>query len=262
MRGVRYGGFVASLVVLGGMLVFVPATGQAVTRPLNDTGTTFCGDYPSGNNDTCDGSEPLGQDADYGRDAAAAAGVLTKVGGGAASFDFTKISNSGEALPATATLGSGADDWACTRDNVTGLTWEVKTDDGGLRDKDWTYTWYNSNASTNGGANGTASGGTCYQAGRCDTEKFAADVNSAGLCGHSDWRVPNVEELFSVANLNRFSPSIDTSYFPNTPSRDFWSSSPSAVGSDSAILVNFTWSSVIGIFRNFLCRVRLVRGGQ
>jgi hypothetical protein len=30
------------------------------------------------------------------------------------------------------------------RDNVTGLVWEVKTADGGLRDQKWSYTWYDS----------------------------------------------------------------------------------------------------------------------
>ncbi|MBV5309871.1 hypothetical protein, partial [Chromatium okenii] len=69
----------------------------------------------------------------------------------------------------------------CVKDNVTGLIWEVKTDNTtpDLRDKDWTYTWYNSGT-------GTASGGTCKTTGRCDTEKFVADVNTSGLCGFND----------------------------------------------------------------------------
>ena len=65
---------------------------------------------------------------------------------------YTKISNSGAVLPDTATLGSGANDWACTKDNKTGLTWEVKTDDGGLRDKDWYYSWYKPNGDNGGNA--------------------------------------------------------------------------------------------------------------
>ena len=49
------------------------------------------------------------------------------------------------------------------RDNVTGLMWEVKTDDGGLRDKDWTYSWYNPDATTNGGSAGYADyGDNCF----------------------------------------------------------------------------------------------------
>jgi hypothetical protein len=67
------------------------------------------------------------QDCRYGRDAAAAAGVLTKTGGGAKGFDYTKIANNGTTLGAGAALGNAPTDWACTKDNITGLTWEVKT---------------------------------------------------------------------------------------------------------------------------------------
>ena len=67
----------------------------------------------------------------------AGTGALPKTGAGAAGFDYTKIANDGSELPADAPLGSAAGEWACTRDNATGLVWEVKTDDGGLRDMDW-----------------------------------------------------------------------------------------------------------------------------
>jgi hypothetical protein len=99
------------------------------------------------------------QSAAYGRDAAFMAGKLSKIGGGSAGFDFTKIANDGFELPSNATLGSGPKDWACTRDNVTGLLWEVKTADGGLRDQDWTFTWYNADPNTNGGATGKENSG-------------------------------------------------------------------------------------------------------
>ena len=59
------------------------------------------------------------------------------------------------------------------RDNVTGLFWEVKTDDGSIHDKDNTYTWYDSNPATNGGNAGTAGEGT-------DTEDFIEALNSRG----------------------------------------------------------------------------------
>ena len=48
---------------------------------------------------------------------------------------YTKIANDGSALPETAVLGSNPKDWACTKDNKTGLTWEIKTTDKGLRDQ-------------------------------------------------------------------------------------------------------------------------------
>ncbi|TXT33631.1 MAG: Fibronectin type III domain protein, partial [Comamonadaceae bacterium] len=196
------------------------------THPLNDTGiTTF-------SNDTQNGllTEPAGhpcQDASFGRDALAAAGKLTKVGGGGAGFDFSKIANNGSVLPETAVLGTGPTDWACTRDNVTGLIWEVKTTTG-LRSLSHRYTWYNSDPFTNGGAVGTAAGGTCFAVGRCDTEKFVQDVNAVGLCGASDWRMPRVNELEGIADFGRVNPAIDPTYFPNTSSSYFWSGSPDA----------------------------------
>lgn len=69
-------------------------------------------------------------------------------------FSYTKIANDGSELSKTVKLGTGAKDWACTKDNNTGLIWEVKTNDGGLRDKDWKYTWYNPDSKTNGGFEG------------------------------------------------------------------------------------------------------------
>lgn len=98
---------------------------------LNDTGQTSC--YNAVDvSAACSaavggdaGTNPR-QDARYGRDVQAAVGTLSKVGAGAAGFDFTKIANNGTTLPASAALGIATTSWACTKDNVTGLIWEVK----------------------------------------------------------------------------------------------------------------------------------------
>ncbi len=208
-----------------------------------------------------DGGTYPRQDARYGRDAQAAAGTLSKTGGGGKGFDFTKIANNGSVLSASATLGSGSTDWACTRDNVTGLIWEVKTTSG-LRSQSHTYTWYNSNSAINGGAVGTASGGYCATSGRCDTEKFVQDVNAAGLCGASDWRMPTVKELEGIVDFGRVNPAIDPDYFPNTPGSYFWSGSPYADGSYDAWYVYFGYGGAYGNYRGNGYAVRLVRGGQ
>ena len=206
------------------------------TGRLNDTGITFSGDYPSGNNAACAGSNNLAaQDCSWGRDASS----LAKVGGGEAGFDFTKISNSGSALPSSAVLGSGPSDWACTRDSVTGLMWEVKTTSG-LRSINHTYTWYSGDNANNAGSVGTANGGACQTPGRCDTEKYAQDVNVVGLCGYNDWRMPHVKELEGIADSKLYSPAIDLTYFPNTTS-DFWSGSPFAGDSTVAWYVFFSF---------------------
>lgn len=202
------------------------------SRPLNDTGIAFCGTAGYGNNAPCLGTEPLGQDAHYGRDAQAAAGQLVKSGGGEGGFDFTALDAGGQPT----TPSAGATPHPCVKDNVTGLVWEVKTDDGGLRDQDWTYTWF-------------------------DTGRYVADVNAARLCGHSDWRMPTRLELQSIVHAGRKLPTIDAGYFPNTPSSFFWSASPFANNSAAAWGVYFGTGGTSYVPRSDGHSVRLVRGG-
>ncbi len=236
----------------------LPTSSLSSTFKLNDTGITFCGSAYYGNNLPCLGTDPVGQDKHFGRDAAALAGTLTKVGGsdGTNGFDYTKISNAGADLPASAALGAGANDWACTRDNVTGLIWEVKTTSG-LRSISHTYTWFQTGSLD--GNNGAASGGTCQTTGRCDTEKFAQDVNAATLCGRADWRMPHVKELIGIADMGRFGVAIDSTYFPNLNSNAHWSGSPAASTSSNAWAVHFSTVHSRNYSRNVSYYIRLVR---
>jgi Protein of unknown function (DUF1566) len=191
---------------------------------LNDTGMTLC--YTDSQfATTCTaavisdtGSHPR-QDARLGRDANTSPG---KIGGGDAGFDFTKISNAGNALPANAVLGPAANNWACSRDNVTGLVWEVKTSNPstpGLRDDANTYTWYNPNAASNGGdagstGNTTSCNGTLPSPASCNTQDYVAAVNAANLCGRSDWRLPSYKEAWSIFNAQIVgAPPFDSTYF-------------------------------------------------
>jgi hypothetical protein len=232
------------------------------TGMLNDTGITRCwiedssgGPGPEADN----GSHPR-QDCRYGRDRAVFAG-MPKLGGGGNGFDLTKISNDGTVIPETAALGTGAKDWACTLDNVTGLIWEVKTSSG-LRSQGHSYTWFNSNGATNGGAAGTSSGGICFSTGRCDTENFVADVNVVGLCGATDWRMPSKKELISILDLGRTNPPIDPSYFHNTPATAFWTASPFASDLRSAWIVFFNIGEAFNVSKGVAYQVRLVRAGK
>jgi hypothetical protein len=189
---------------------------------------------------------------------------------------YTKISNSGAVLSHTATLGNGENYWACTRDNKTGLTWEVKTDDGGLRDKDWYYSWYKPSGD-NGGSAGytdtTHEAPNCSTKDNCNTDAFTNAVNAKGLCGKKDWRMPTVDELMtlvycsdgkydtdgSCTNYNSIStPTINSTYFPNTDNW-YWSSSPYADYSSYAWLVDFSYGSSSNYNKGYGSFVRLVR---
>ena len=103
---------------------------------------------------------------------------------------------------------------------------------------------------------------SCATTGRCDTEKFVQDVNAAGMCGRSDWRMPTFRELHSLVRLG-VSPSIDGGYFPNTVPSVFWSSSPVASSSSAAWFVHFVSGGSSSFDpRQYGHSVRLVRVGQ
>ncbi len=199
---------------------------------------------------------------------------------------YSKVCNNGslageEGCPVKPVLGAKPTDWACTKDNATGLIWEVKTDDGGLRDKDWYYSWYKPEGDNGGYAgyqNGNGHPEWC-KGSDCDTYAFTNAVNKQGLCGAQDWRMPTKGELEGLVycsdgitkTLDKYEsgrictdsptkPTINTTYFPNTVSNWFWSSSPYASERGGARYVGFDYGFSGYNGRNGDSGVRLVRG--
>lgn len=220
-----------------------------VTGRLNDTGITTCSNGTK-NGLACPIVGYPGQDAQSGRDAS-----YNKDADGHAGFSFTKISDSGKVLAAK------AKNWNCVQDNVTGLMWEAKTDDSGLHDKDWIYSWYEPDNTKNGGKVGFQKGGSCGNTSACDTYTYVKAVNSAGWCGAKDWRMPTKRELFSIINYGSGTP-IDSAYFRNITDGIFWSSSPHANVDDLAHTVSVYSLSESVTGKEVSLPVRLVRSGR
>ncbi|GAA0721543.1 DUF1566 domain-containing protein [Dokdonella soli] len=79
------------------------------------------------------------------------------------------------------------------------------------------------------------------------------------LGGFTDWRLPTVEELFPLADRSRYSPAIDTAFFPTCKSDWYWTASPVASNPDDAWIVGFDYGGAYLYYRGFQCRVRAVR---
>lgn len=240
----------------------VNANVSIITGTLNDTGITTCGDYgfdggsrQNSNSEDCseviDGDAdpiPAGQDGHLGFDASS-----NDDSNGHAGFNFTKLDENGNGLPASAT------EWSCVKDNITGFIWEVKSAVGGLQDGNNSYTWFNTNTLNNGGDNGTENGGSCAES-NCDTSGYVVAINELGLCGGSDWEMPTLAQIRSIVDYSvlRPDPTIDADYFPNN-TNDYWTSIPK--GSAAWVLQFLDGSDLISS-KNKKNSVRLVRQGQ
>ena len=230
-------------------------------KSFNDTGyvTYFDGtDYDSV---TPPASHP-NQDADFGLDVTNG----SEHSDGEYGFRYTKLDAHGNPLIPSAT------DWRCVKDEHTGLYIEAKQDPVALpsqsevdtwvknhkddpdanpypwgsqssswRSASYTYTWYDSDNTTNGGYAG-APNDLLYSAGPissqcayindgsgsnyCNTSSYISSLNSRSICGITDWRLPSPVEARSFINFNvGTAPAGAIDFFPNLGDRLFTHSS-------------------------------------
>jgi len=86
--------------------------------------------------------------------------------------------------------------------------------------------------------------------------------NDANHLEHSDWRLPNRNELHSIAEDCGTDPAINQTVFPNTNILRYWSSSTSAFFPSGAWYVHFGDSITQSFSKTDSYNVRLVRGGR
>jgi hypothetical protein len=147
-------------------------------------------------------------------------------------------------------------------DTTTGLTWEKKSDDGGLHDKDdLIYTWSQSGS--------TLPNGTAFA--------LIGSLNAASFAGRRDWRLPTVEELETIVDTGGQMPGrpvvpdeFDSNCVPGcsitqcscTRPINHWTSTPNAANNQQAWYVLFNNGQSGTAFKTLQFAVRAVRGGS
>lgn len=114
-------------------------------------------------------------------------------------------------------LGDDAQYWQCAQDQRTGLLWEVKTFDGGVRDVDNTFSWFQ----PENGHPGAANRGRCFRL-DCDTLRYIEAVNAEKLCGRENWRLPTFPELEGLIDRDYYNPTINQAVFPHAQGKVYW----------------------------------------
>lgn len=205
-----------TLALIGAVLLALSYV--ALAAPVPDTGLSKC--YDNHQEIPCPNpGEPFyGQDAQYPCNPQS----------------YSKLDASGNTLPDDAPWP-----WAMVRDNVTGLIWEMKTDDGSIHDMERIYGWYSAKIF------------------------FITILNLRKFGGFSDWRLPTVKELSSIVYhvTDYLVPAINTDYFFNTQ-YTYWSSNTLIGYPLYAWYVGFFDGSVFRDDKSSHFYVRGVRAGQ
>lgn len=100
------------------------------------------------------------------------------------------------------------------------------------------------------------------EGGSMSWDKAISYCEGLTLGGNSDWRLPNSKELESLTDDTRYSPAIDTAFFPNAHASVHWSSTTVSEHEVGAWSVLFGYGDVVIYDKVNYSYVRCVRGGQ
>lgn len=191
---------------------------------------------------------------------------------------FQKVSKHGTLLRDSAAV------WSCVYDHSTKLTWEVKTEDLTLHDKNFEFRW--GGGSSNPLALGKYLGSNQRETNNKEippTLSFndwnpLVDLSVRNeLCGLDDWRIPDLHELSTIVKCRDGAsydldigcgsvavdvPAIDLEYFPNSYAESYWTTSLVGLhpGFNHAWAIHFSNGSDLPKYRGTYLLVRLVSG--
>ncbi len=233
---------------------------MAATVPLPDTGVTSSQCFAAGSDALVSCSSPAAlslnskQDGMIGRDVTNPTNTDGRLG-----FSFSRIAS----FPVT----------DCLKDNVTGLVWEGKPTSGN-RSFENLYTNFDNPNAFQGydfGTNSLYRPSVQQINSITNSIGYSNYVNSIALCGYTDWRLPSLSELLSIADFGvpyvpYTSVGVDLNWFPNVTypggGRQFaevWSSNGSINESRFGCFYDLS-SNFTGCYdRGFWAFVRLVR---
>lgn len=114
---------------------------------------------------------------------------------------------------------------------------------------------------------GPANNGTVYWDDTAGSDEdvfnYCDQANSAGLAGFSDWRVPNIFEIYTLSQLEAPSSVPDPIAFPGMTAGSIHSSTTKVNNTTQAVATSFGAGTCFGGTKTTITpRVLLVRGGR
>ena len=150
--------------------------------------------------------------------------------------------------------------WHCVHDRVTGLMWEIKTENETAHFAEASYSWYD-------GETGVKDAGSCANGDHyygCDTLDLVSYSRSKALCGFRDWRLPTAAELSGIMFWQAYpgEAKVINTLFPYLMRAPYWTADRSvdAKGNPTALTLHLGNGSEQWLSLSRVARVMLVSG--